>query len=862
MTVRVSKIIYSLFFFLFFLNISCSTKKNTLINRSFHNLTARFNGYFYAEESIRDGVEKIEKAHKEDYTRILPMFIYGDQEAAKSVIPEMDKAIQKSSTVIQRHSMFIKKKEHVKWIDDNYLTIGKAQFYKKDFFTALETFDYIAKQYKKENIRFDAMLWMIRTYNEQFSFLNAETMLAFLKDEKKLPERLKDDLTELHADYYIKRENYPLAIEFLEKALKLEKKRKHRARYSFILGQLYQKTGDTEKAARSYAKVVKMNPGYEMTFYAQINLARSIETGTRGTKDVKKSLSKMLKEPKNIDFYDQINYALAEIAEKEGNKEEMVNQLKLSVVNSTINTNQKAISYLKLGEYSFSQNAYEAAKTYFDSSVTFLKKDYPGYEGIVTRKENLTKLVENLQVIQLEDSLQSLAKLPEDTRNKKIDELIQKKKQEQEELRLKQEELADQASSGVTLAAAGSSGASTWYFYNPATIGFGISEFQKKWGTRKLEDNWRRANKQSMAGDFSEDPEGKVVKNVEADTATSPMFERETYLENLPFTRNQVDTSNKKIMEAYYNIGTLYREQLSNPAKSIEAFETLLKRFPESELRLSVYYLLYRLYLSVNDKEKSNYYKNIILEKFPDSDYSRIIKDPAYGKEKKTDKVKLDELYAETYEAFKKGYYNEVILNAYKSDSIYGASPLSPKFEYLKAMSIGKTRPEKLEQALEDVVSKYPLDEVRGLAQATLDLIRKTSRPADTLTVKKDIPGYEFNGGVPHQLVWILPKEKLSDGKARLSAFNMEYGAEINFSDRPFDDQRMMVLAGKFVDYEESKDFYLSFFAQTETKNIVKDVPSNQWFMFIISDKNFELFLTRKDPDAYMSFFKKSYEIN
>src|SRR5659263_269928 len=34
-----------------------------------------------------------------------------------------------------------------------------------------------------------------------------------------------------------------------------------------------------------------------------------------------------------------------------------------------------------------------------------------------------------------------------------------------------------------------------WYFYNQAALTFGRTEFRRRWGDRKLEDNWRRSNK-------------------------------------------------------------------------------------------------------------------------------------------------------------------------------------------------------------------------------------------------------------------------------------------------------------------------------------------------------------------------------
>ena len=44
-------------------------------------------------------------------------------------------------------------------------------------------------------------------------------------------------------------------------------------------------------------------------------------------------------------------------------------------------------------------------------------------------------------------------------------------------------------------------GDDSWYFYNTATRNAGRTDFQKRWGSRKLENDWRRRNKSSFSFD-------------------------------------------------------------------------------------------------------------------------------------------------------------------------------------------------------------------------------------------------------------------------------------------------------------------------------------------------------------------------
>ena len=166
---------------------SCSTKKNTWVNRQYHNTTAKYNGYFNGNESIKAGVKKLHANHTDDYTTIIPVFPTGDLKKSNQTKSYMDKAIKKGSLVIQRHSMKIKNKEYCRWIDDNYLMVGKGYFYKGDLEEAIKTFSFIKNEYSQNEIRFDAALWLVRACVEKGDFTSAETELKDLVKEKNFP---------------------------------------------------------------------------------------------------------------------------------------------------------------------------------------------------------------------------------------------------------------------------------------------------------------------------------------------------------------------------------------------------------------------------------------------------------------------------------------------------------------------------------------------------------------------------------------------------------------------------------------------------------------------------------------------------
>jgi hypothetical protein len=84
-----------------------------VLTRNYHNLTAHYNGYFYAKESLKEGVAVIDDNHKDRYDQVLPLFTYGDPKEVLPAVPMMDKTFTKASLVIERHSILLKGVEYV-----------------------------------------------------------------------------------------------------------------------------------------------------------------------------------------------------------------------------------------------------------------------------------------------------------------------------------------------------------------------------------------------------------------------------------------------------------------------------------------------------------------------------------------------------------------------------------------------------------------------------------------------------------------------------------------------------------------------------------------------------------------------------
>lgn len=484
-----------------------------------------------------------------------------------------------------------------------------------------------------------------------------------------------------------------------------------------------------------------------------------------------------------------------------------------------------------------------------------------------------------MKTIEMEDSLQHLASLTMEERIRIVDKTIAneaelKRKQKEQE---QSNQIFDPSKQSVINSNNNASG-SNWYFYNAQSIGFGYNEFQKKFGKRKLEDNWRRSKKQSEAGSQEEQQNVEAILPVtpgdtSAGTASAGNNERETLLNNIPATPEAIDKSTGKIVEAYYNIGMIYREQLNDLKASAAAFEELLRRYPANKYQLQCYYQLYRTYAVLGNKAKSEYYKNIILNEHGETEYAEIIRNPNYAAEKANRKSNLDIFYEETYRKYLNGEYASVIKRKDESDVQFPQNILTPKFDFLKTLSIGRTQPLNVfEASLNDIIRNYSNDSVRYTAQDILDFIKANGTsnftggeapvPAnDTTSANKKI--FTYQPDTLHYVILIfqniggpLNPEKL---KYKISDFN---GA--NFSNK-------VVKLDDFLFDHRNKIFVLKTFSNKQEalqyRNVLYDndavfgqIPPDAYKLFVISVNNMPQLITLKKTDSYEDFYRQFYQ--
>jgi tetratricopeptide (TPR) repeat protein len=814
----------------------------------------------------------------------------------------MDRAIEKAGVAIPRHSLYFKDKEYNKWIDDCYMLIGKAQFYKQDYANSRRTMEYLMKQYVGTHTELEAALWYTWTSLQQKRYEDVVSQIEQLEvrlSKQKVPYKIRREIPLLYADYYLLTGNYESAKTNLKQGIALASDRKLKARMYFILGQIAQKEKNFAEATEYYTKVIKSPAPFEMVFNAQINMAKSFDIYTGDKAGLEKQLKRMLRDVKNKEYFDQIYYALAELATLDNNDTLVIHYLKLSVATSTKNNYQKSTSSLQLADKYFNMQNYEMAAPYYDTTIQTLPLEHPDYIAINSKTLTLAELVKNLRVVQYEDSLQKLARMPDAELAVVIQKIIDKVIEEEE----RQKELeAQQANEANMLANVpnmrnenmSSIGGGGWYFYNPSAISFGFTEFMRKWGRRKLEDNWRLSNKRAVIqlDEVMLDPtmpaDSTNPKAASGDKkSSSDPLKPETYISQLPKSPEALAASNRQIIAALVNLGYIYKDGLKDFPHSVEAFEELVTRYSDMKEIIRIYYQLYLIGKEIPDEVLAKKYSDIILENYNESDYAQLIRDPDYNKEVLARKNRVSSLYEETYQAYKRGQYRMVLLYSNQAIADYKDKDMIPRFEYLRALSLAKTaNVDTMVVALNKLVLSYPAHPITPLAKEILlkydkslppaaqpatagntnpgDLTNPTKIPApDPFRQTNDtaVPNiYKLNLDQNHFYLMIVNGNtvNINATKVRISDFISKNFNNANLSVNAIvlDGGWQMISISSFRNSQAAMDFYLTI---SQNEYVLKPLNKSDFEQMVISMDNYPIFYREKKYNGYLNFFKKFY---
>ncbi|MBE3085991.1 MAG: tetratricopeptide repeat protein, partial [Bacteroidetes bacterium] len=820
-----------------------------------------YNIYFNGYESFKAGLGKITSGYKDDYAEMLKVFEYSDPSTATLCSSDMERAILKASKVITLKSITSKpeikdkrlpsdkekelldKKEYNEWVDDSYLLIGKARFYKQEFNEAAAVFNYCIAEANDPLIKAEAAIWLARIYNETGNFNESLRLISELNITADFTRSLKSMYYTTLADLFIKQKKYSEAISPLSKSIELVSGKRTKYRLTYLLAQLYEQTGDGARATSLYREVVKMNPPYDIEFNARINIAGVFDINSGNPQEISRELEKMLKDSKNKDFQDQIYFTLGNMSMKEGNETEALEFFRKSATANSQNQNQKGRSYLALANYYYEKPDYMKAGKYYDSTVFFLDQNHPDYQALKTKSQSLNALVSQLTVIQTEDSLQRVASMTEPERYALISSIIAKIIKDESEGKIS--EYSDKYNPGQFYEnerrfQGNIEQEGKWYFYNQATLTFGRTEFRRRWGDRKLEDNWRRSNKTRASAPQVSANSDEASRNG-SDTAAAVLDYKnpEFYLKNLPLTDSLLKISNEKIAIALLNAGKAYSERILDQARATETFESLINRFSDSELVPEALYNLYRINKEKNSS-KSEAYRQRLLEKYPGSEFSRILSDPAYYEKKMADLKMAERLYEEAYNAYNNEKFNDAIALCDDALKKHPQGILAPKFLLLRAYSVARISDERsFKEELNNLIKTWPETAESKKAQEIIAFLNQKI-PELKIEEEKEIATelYIADTTVNHVFVLIVsdPAFNINLAIFDIISYNIDNYTNKNYRTEGLivDNKYIMISVSGFSDFAQSLNYYSSF----RTDQIVRNPSGTKMMTFIISNNN------------------------
>ncbi len=958
----------------------CVTTKShqdmSKVGQFYHNVTAKYNGWFNANELVNNSILTLEAQHEDNFSEILPIYEYAAVQNADAVKADLDEAIKKVSVVVTLH-------EYSDWADDCYLLIGKALYLKKDYEAAEDALEFyqdeflpngkhtslhkkskrvnkakksgktnavkeankrkkelerIRKKAEKERKAYnkqihklkkkgksttdiqrpgttkapdattvlptsdlkkyeptaaelrakakaegehvgllghvpvydEAILWLAKSYIERQNWTAADYQFRRLESDDVLPPKVYEELPVARAYYHMVRENYPQVIPFLEQAIERASKRNNKARYAYIIAQLYDRQGNVAKAGEFYQKSLDFSNKYDMEFNTKLSIIRSsVRNKTMTSAEAQQSLEKMLKDEKNKPFQGRIYFVLATLALDNDDIATAIGHLEKSIENVQDDKFQAVESQYLLATLYMKQLQFVEAETAFKACAGVMPETDPRYKFVKKMGDNLSDIALNLNTITLQDSLLKLSYMNDDQLKNIARDL--KKARQKEEAEAKSKYATNQVGKGMSQSPAiqngvpairqvsGSAVQNVFWAFDTKNLKKAKREFEKTWGDIPLTDYWGVSSKASQ---YTSTDEATQSGNGDIGLYES---EIENFFKDVPKNDTARAQSHAQIRKSMLLLGQLYRDRLQDFQSSIDILEKLLSRYPDAPEKLEAYYQLYLSSLSAGDLVRTEKYKALIISEYPNSRFARVLSDPNFAASQQSEHERLMAFYDETYSLFQQKNYNVVLQRIADVGEKFGVNnSLMAKFELLKAMSTGATvGKDAYVDALKDIIAKYPNTDEDKKAKDMLLLLGNNN--ANSVYGETGLSDAQFtveDNALHFIIVYVRNQDEISiqDTKVALAKFHNQYFQldNLKMTNLVFDPSKnqSLVLVRSFTTKDKAMKYY-----DTATRNPKDFLPSNAIYeVYAITQKNYREVIKARSLDAYRSFFEENYK--
>jgi len=921
-------------------------KKFTAPRRFVQNTVTHYNYFFNASNKLNEIIEDAKEAHQDDYTQLLSFYNYRlDVTATRK--RDLDSIIQKSSTGIVLHDL------RNDWIDNLYLLIGAAYYLRKDFDSAYLTFQFInyafaekekdgyyktigsridgnnalsistkeknslpRKVFSEPPSRNDALIWQIRTFIGQDAYAEAASLIVTLKNDPNFPKRLKNDLEEVQALWFYNQNAYDSAAAHLEKALGNAPTKREKARWEYLIAQLYELSNQYDKSREFYEKVINHTTDPVMEVYARLNAIRmNKEEGENYINRNITGLLKMAKKDKYIDYRDILYFTAAQMEMERGNTEAARTLLYKSTEYNSNNITQRNRAFLQLGELAIGSKKYAEASRFYDS-VNLNDPALKNIEQVQSKKEMLKLIAGSISIIERQDSLQRIAAMPEDERTDFVKKLVR-------QLR-RQQGLKDENLPGVSVPSsaqddifATSTSKGEWYFYNQSLRSKGTSVFKARWGNRPNVDNWRRNT--GLVYTALNRPGGFNAGEKPLQANDQPVeISFENVYNNLPITEEKLKESNDSIARAMFQLGKAYAEKAEDCSLSIEILESFRSRFSDAENIDEALFILHYCYKKSGNAGAAEEIRKRLSENYSKSPFTSIIntgKDP----NKDESNPEIGKVYEDIYNLFIEGDFTAALELKKKTDSIHGNNYWTPRLLYIESVYyIHQKKDSAAKKSLNEIITRYAGTALADKATTLVDVLNRRrqieaelkalviSRPAADTIQKKDITPdqktaslnpvlpakgqdqpadskpaanttkniadsvsktisgvsseavYKFTADEKYYAVIVLNKVDniwANEAKNAFSRYNLEKNNALRLEGtiRILNGDYKLLLIGHFNNFQSAID-YLSATKPLASSRIIPWLTANKYSFSVISTSNLAILENKKDWAGYQSF--------
>jgi tetratricopeptide (TPR) repeat protein len=918
-------------------------KKFNLPRRFIQNTVTHYNYFFNANNKLNEVLERAKESFRDDYSRLLPFYNYTLDMTAQDSI-QLDSITYKSTTGIALHDL------RNDWVDNLYLLWGAAYYLRKEFDSAYLMFQFInyafapkekdgyyvtigsgmdgnkaysistkeknslpRKVFSEPPSRNDAFIWQIRNFLAQDQFAEAASLIVTLRNDPVFPKRLEKDLEEVQAFWFYKQNMWDSAAIHLVKALDNATNKQEKARWEFLVAQLYEMTGKDKEAEKFYSKVITHTTDPIMDIYARLYSIRVHKDSSDNYIDKNvNELMKMARRDKFEEYRDIIYYMAAQMQLERNNIEGAVALLQKGAEFLSGDIAQRNKIYLQLAELAFAKRMYRQAYSFYDS-VQVNDPSIKDPAAIIQRKDMLGRITSSMETIERQDSLQRVASMPEEDRKIYIDELVRRIRKEQG---LKDEGTRNTAAGSPvnTFFRGGGDQKGEWIFYNSALRTKGLADFKSKWGNRSNSDNWRRSG--TGQGANMNNPLNPNGQPLTPNTTTDAAVTYDNLYANLPLDSAKLKISNDSIQQAMFLLGKTYIQEVEDCSAGTETLEGLRNRFPQFEKMDEALFNLYYCYNKNGETGKAANIKKLLTEKYPSSNFTTILNT---GKDPRSKAVNTDatRAYEKVYDLFVEGKFVEAVAEKKTADSLYGRNFWTPQLRYIEAVYYIRERDDSTaKNILRDIIGQYAGTPLAARSATLLDVLGRRQQIEDELrnlsvtryqdnnnnvsnvpvtqppVVKKDTTvsmpvqqpvnnpvvkpikdtvatkpvqtlnsPYAFSPGEAQYVVIILNKVDwvfVNEAKNAFFRYNREtyYNKQMTLEIADIDADNHLVLISPFANSKEAVD-YVDKAKPKAAGEIVPWLKAGKYSFSIISEKNLALLKENKDIEAYKRFLEQ-----